>query len=339
MAKSLLLSPVQVGRHTFKNRVVMSSMSMYNHSLDGVLSPVTFDHYVARAVGGVGAIVVESTAVQAKAGTSPVDLGLFTDEQEAALAKLVDKVHSYGTKIGIQLNHAGRKARGFDVAHAPSALQFDAEHPMPVAMTVADIETVVASFVASAQRAVRAGFDFVEVHAAHGFLLNQFLSPLTNHRNDEFGGSVENRYRFLGKVLKAIKAAVDVDVHVRFSASELEEGGSTMAEMKQFLAWAQADGAVFFDISSGGVTPVAPAAVFPGYQALLSRELAQAGFPVGAVGMLTPEVAEYVLRSGDAQLVYVGRGLIRNPHWVYEAAKTLHDEVEYANPGTYPAAF
>lgn len=341
MGKAMLFTPVTIGRHTFKNRVFMSPMCLYNsHNQDGMLDKARFDHYTARAASGLGAIVVEATAVCPYAGITMLDLGLYNDAQEAEFKKLVDSVHHYGTKIGIQLGHAGRKGTGYEPIYAPSALKFDSNYALPTPMTTQQVYDFVDTYVDSVKRAYRAGFDFVELHAAHGYLLSSFLSPLTNHRDDEFGGSLENRYRVVHMILERLRAEVDIDVHLRISANEVSEGGNSFEDILQILAWAKADGVVFFDISSGGVTTDLPNPIFPGYQATLSRKVTAAGFRCGAVGLLgSPELAEYVLRAGDAEVIYLGRPLLRNPQWVFEAAKTLHDQPEFVFTSSYPRGY
>lgn len=341
MPKSLLLSPITIGRHTFKNRVFMSPMCMYNsHNQDGVLDKDRFDHYTMRAFGGVGAIVVEATHCLPNTGLTPLDLGLYNDTQEQELKKLVDSVHYYGTKIGIQLAHAGRKGTGYSPLYAPSAIQFDAQYEVPVELNQQQLEEIKQGFVQAAQRAYNAGFDFIEIHAAHGYLLSSFLSPISNQRDDDFGGSLANRYRFVGDIIKAIKANVDIDMHLRISAHEGEANGNSIEDIAQILKWAQEDGVVFFDISSSGITPTPPNPIHPGFQAIHSAKLSQVGLDVGAVGLLDrPELAEYILRRGDAKVIYLGRPLLRNPFWVAQAASDLHDEHHFSIRNSYARAF
>ncbi|RIY37486.1 NADPH dehydrogenase [Psittacicella gerlachiana] len=329
MAKSLLMSPITIGKNTFKNRVFMSPMCMYTSEPGtGLLDQRRFDHYVARAAGGVGAIVVEATSVQAQGGITNRDLGLWNDQQARSLAGLVAVLHSYDTKIGIQLGHAGRKGTSWEQVYAPSAVgafSSDPKYKEPLALTSEQIEILIADFVAAAQRAEQAGFDFIELHAAHGYLLSEFISPITNQRDDDFGGSLEKRYEVIRRIILGIKEHTNIDIHLRISANEIEPEGNSLAQIQELLSWAYRDGVVFFDISSGGLTPTPPK-IFPGYQALLAAQLAQAGLPVGSVGLLdTPELAEYVLQAGHAQVIYIGRALISNPNWALQAAYKLHD--------------
>ncbi|RIY34551.1 NADPH dehydrogenase [Psittacicella hinzii] len=331
MAKSKLFTPVTIGANTFKNRVFMSPMCMYSaEPHTGLLNQKHFDHYLSRALGGVGAIIVEATSVQPQGGISKLDLGLWNDEQARAFSGLTAAVHSYNCKIGIQLSHSGRKGQDWEVVYAPSAVgAFSPEYKEPVALTTEQVEKFIEDYLAAAKRAEMAGFDFIEIHAAHGYLINQFLSPITNQRDDQFGGSLEKRYELLGRLIRGIKANTSLDVYVRFSANEVEESGNSFEEMQMLLHLAYADGAVFFDISSGGITPTSPE-VFPGYQALLSAEFSKAGLPVGAVGLLdTPELAEYVLRANHAQVIFIGRGLLTNPNWALNAAHKLHALEQY----------
>lgn len=304
-------------------------MCMYaSANKDGVLGDKRFHHYTARAAGGVGAIVVESTAVMPNAGISVYDLGLYNDEQQAELKKLVDAVHPYGTKIGIQISHAGRKATGLDTIWSSSVGRFsDApEYIEAKELSVEQIQEIVKAFGQAAKRAADAGFDFVEIHGAHGYLVSQFTSKLVNKRTDQYGGSLENRYRFVKEIIAEIRKHTNIDLHYRISLNEVEEGGNSIQENIQILKWAQADGVVFFDISSGGIT-AAPPTVFPGYQALLSREVMAAGLPCGAVGVINePSLAEYLVRAGDCEVVYLARVLLKDPYWPLHAARDLHTE-------------
>lgn len=325
MAKALLFTPITLGNVKLKNRIIMSPMCMYNSEPNtGLLDQHRYDHYVTRAASGVGAIVVEATAVTPEAGISDRDLGLWSDEQVAPLAKLVQHLKSYEVVAGIQLGHAGRKSNSFPLV-APSALAFSPEQGTPRALTESEIKDLVVAFTQAAQRAEQAGFAWVELHAAHGYLINQFLSPLANQRTDTYGGSLENRYRFLGEIIRSIKATTKIDIHVRWSGDEVADGGNSFEQLLQLMQWAQNDGVVFNDISSGGITPQPPQ-IFPGYQALLASKFAAAGLRVGAVGLLgEPDLAEYVLRAGDAEAVYLGRPLLLDPLWPIKAAAKLHD--------------
>lgn len=328
---SKLLSPIQIGRHIFKNRVVMAPMCMFhNKTVDGVLTKEHFDHYVARALGGVSGVIIEATMVNSKGGIRKTDLGLYNETQMEAFKELVDRVHNYDCKIGIQLSHAGRKAdASYDDIIAPSAIPF-ADEKAPRELTKDEIISLQKDYVNSVKLAKKAGFDFVEIHGAHGYLINQFLSPLSNQRTDEYGGSLEKRYKFLGDILKEIKN-IDIDVHIRVSANEYDENVSSLEDIINILKFAKEDGVVFNSISSGGVVPKSPL-VYPGYQAELSREIKKAGLVVSAVGLLEDYgLCEYLLQSDACDMIYQGRTLLKNPNWVYGAGAYFNEskEIEY----------
>lgn len=328
---SKLLSPMKIGRNKFKNRVVMAPMCMFHSkTVNGVLTKEHFDHYVARALGGVSGIIIEATMVNPTGGIRKVDLGLYNEIQMKAFKELVDRVHNYDCKIGIQLSHAGRKAdSSYDDIVAPSAIPF-ADEKAPKELTKEEIISLQDDFINSVKLAKQAGFDFVEIHCAHGYLINQFLSPLSNQRNDEYGGSLEKRYKFLRDILKAIKN-IDIDVHIRVSANEYDEKGNSLEDIISILKLAKEDGVVFNSISSGGVVPKSPL-VYPGYQAELSREIKKVGLAVSAVGLLENYgLCEYLLQSNACDMIYQGRTLLKNPNWVYSAGAYFNEgkEIEY----------
>lgn len=324
-----LLTPITIGRNTFKNRVVMAPMCMfYEKTKDGILTDYHFDHYVSRALGGVGGIIVEATMINKNGGIKKVDLGLYNEEQKDAFKKLVDRVHKYNCVIGIQLSHAGRKADSLYKEVIGSSDIPYGDMKKPKALTKDEIKTLVKEFTNSAKLAKEAGFDFVEIHGAHGYLVSQFLSPLSNNRKDEYGGSVENRYRFLGEILKSIKENVDIDVHVRISANEYGEGGNSIEDIIKILKFAKEDGVVFNDISSGGLVPNPPKEIFPGYQALLSKKIKESGLICSSVGLLYDfSICEYLLQSETCDMIYQGRALLQNPNFVYAFA-TKFKELE-----------
>lgn len=328
---SKLLSPMKIGRNIFKNRVVMAPMCMFHSkTVEGVLTKEHFDHYVARALGGVSGIIVEATMVNNKGGIRKVDLGLYNETQMKAFKELVDRVHGYDCKIGIQLNHAGRKAdSSYEEIIAPSPISFSNEKA-PRELTKEEIKSLQTDFVNSVKLAKESGFDFVEIHGAHGYLISQFLSPLSNQRTDEYGASVENRYRFLGEILEEIKE-MDIDIHLRISANEYDEKGNSLDDIIKILQFAKKDGVVFNSISSGGLVPSSPL-VYPGYQAELSREIKRCGLVVSAVGLLEDYgLCEYLLQSDACDMIYQGRALLKNPNWVYCAGAYFkeNDKIEY----------
>lgn len=327
---SKLFSTYKTKNLTLKNRVAMSPMCMYSvETDDGVANDFHLAHYVSRAAGQVGLIVLEATAVQAVGRISHGDLGLWEDAQIPALKRIVDGVHYHGAAVGIQLAHAGRKAVLDVDSVAPSAVPFDDDSKKPHELTATEIEEVVADFQKAAIRAKEAGFDVIEVHAAHGYLLHEFLSPISNLRDDEYGGPAGNRYRVVSDVIKAIREVWDGPLFVRVSASDFAHGGLTVDDYIPFAKWMKADGADLLDVSSGGLVNVAPK-VYPGYQVPFAEKIRMgAGIATGAVGLITTGVqAEEILQNDRADLIFLGRELLRDPYWARTAAKDVRDSVE-----------
>jgi len=337
-----LFSPLTLRGLTLRNRVVMAPMCMYSAGQDGSATDWHRAHYGARATGGVGLILVEATAVEVRGRISPADLGLWDDAQVEPLAQLVRLCQAQGAAVGVQLAHAGRKAwsaqRGVGPATpvGPSALPFADDWAVPHALTEAEITDIVDAFVAAARRALAAGCDTVELHAAHGYLLHQFLSPLSNRRQDAYGGALENRGRLLLRVAEAVRAVwpQQAPLLVRLSATDWAEGGLTVDEQVQVARWLKARGVDAVDCSAGGIRPARPAQVGPGYQVPLAAQIRQeAGVPTVAVGLITaPAQAEQIVRTGQADLVALGRELLRHPHWALDAAHTLGQEIDWPKP-------
>ena len=330
-----LFSPLTLRSVTLRNRIAMSPMCMYSAGEDGIATDFHLAHLAARAVGGAGLVITEAAAVEARGRISVNDLGLWSDAQIEPLARIVRLGKSQGAVMCTQLAHAGRKAwsptkgRGPFPAVAPSAIAFDAEWTTPQELTVADLDGIVAAFRTGAQRAMRAGFDAVEVHGAHGYLLHQFISPLSNRRADQYGGSLENRARMLLRVVDAVRAELGdtKPLLVRLSCSDWIEGGVTIEEQIQTARWLKARGADLLDCSSGGSTPQVPS-VGPGYQVPFAERIRrEAGIATMAVGLITtPEMAEEIVRNGRADVVALGRELLRSPYWPLQAARALaHD--------------
>ena len=330
-----LFSPLTLRSVTLRNRIAMSPMCMYSAGEDGIATDFHLAHLAARAVGGAGLVITEAAAVEARGRISVNDLGLWSDAQIEPLARIVRLGKSQGAVMCTQLAHAGRKAwsptkgRGPFPAVAPSAIAFDAEWTTPQELTVADLDGIVAAFRTGAQRAMRAGFDAVEVHGAHGYLLHQFMSPLSNRRADQYGGSLENRARMLLRVVEAVRAELGdtKPLLVRLSCSDWIEGGVTIEEQIQTARWLKARGADLLDCSSGGSTPQVPS-VGPGYQVPFAERIRrEAGIATMAVGLITtPEMAEEIVRNGRADVVALGRELLRSPYWPLQAARALgHD--------------
>ena len=326
---SKLLSPVTVGGLSLKNRVVMSPMCLFDvQAQDGQLTPVHAAHYLPRAIGQVGLIIMESTAVTPYGRITAKDLGLWNDQQASKLTTLVTDVHHLGTKIGVQLNHAGRKAEDAHHLVAPSAIAYDEDWRTPNALTTAEIQTIISEFGAAAKRAQAAGIDVIDVHGAHGYLIDQFLSPETNQRTDQYGGSLKNRYRFLKAVLGSIQANFNGAVWVRLSLSDYVANQNSLSDWQTVGQWLAADGAQLIDASTGGLFPkMRDFPIHDGYQTRFATAMkAAVDLPVSTVGFLdNPGLAEYILQNQQADLIFEGRALMRNPNWVAYADKALHD--------------
>lgn len=322
-----LFKETKIKNLELKNRIVMPPMCMYCAEEDGQVTDWHILHYASRAVGGTGLLIVEATGICPEGRISSNDLGLWQDEQIEGMRRLTEAVHANGAKIAVQLNHAGRKctAAGMDV-EAPSAIAFDEESVTPREMTKADIEETIGQFRQAALRAEQAGFDMVEVHAAHGYLLSEFLSPLTNQRTDEYGGSPENRVRILGQVLDAVKEVwpQEKPLCVRVSAEDYQEGGNLAEDLAEMLNLVKEKGIDLVNVSTGGVVPAVPSVV-KGYQIPHAEKIKKlTGLPVIAGGLVTdPQEAEDIIFSGKADFVYIGRELLRNPYWPLQAANEL----------------
>ncbi len=336
---SQLFSPITLREVTVRNRVWVSPMCQYS-AVDGVPDDWHLVHLGSFARGGAGLVLTEATAVSPEGRISPADTGLWNDEQQRAWARIVSFLHDRGATTGIQLAHAGRKAssrppwegRGFVADEdggwepvAPSAIAFPGLRE-PHELTADEIAGVVADFGAAATRAVAAGFDVLEIHAAHGYLLHEFLSPLSNQRTDEYGGSFDNRARLPLAVVAEVRSRVpaSVPVVVRISATDWVEGGWTAEDSVRLAALLREAGVDLVDVSTGGNAP-AEIPVEPGYQVRFARQVrAGASVPTGAVGLITePKQAEEVLADGSADVVLLARALLRDPHWPLRAAHEL----------------
>ncbi|HSP75431.1 MAG TPA: NADH:flavin oxidoreductase/NADH oxidase [Cryobacterium sp.] len=363
MAAAALFEPFTLRGVTVRNRLWAAPMCQYAvREKDGVPRDWHLVHLGALAAGGAGLILVEATAISPEGRISDADTGLWNDTQTAAWARIVAFLHAQGAKAGIQLSHAGRKASVWPAwgaerngTRAPddggwptvsaSAVPFPGYAP-PVALDAAGLQTVVDGFAAAARRAAEAGFDVVELHAAHGYLLHQFLSPLSNRRTDEFGGSLPNRARLLLRVVAAVREAIGEEraLFVRFSATDYAPGGWTEADTAEVAGWAAAAGADFFDISSGGNVTGVAIPQGPGYQVPLAQYVkTTADVPVSAVGLITTaRQAEQIVASGQADAVLLGRELLRDPHFPLRAAHELGAGVDHWPPqylrAQWPAA-
>ncbi len=341
---SALFSPFTLRSVTLRNRIGVSPMCQYS-SVDGFATDWHVVHLGGFATGGAGLVICEATGVLPEGRISPYDLGIWKDEHVPMLQRITHFVRAQGAVPGIQLAHAGRKAStrrpwegqgavsaedgGWQVV-GPDDVAYSASYPQPRAMTEADIAQVVTAFADAARRALAAGFVVAEVHAAHGYLLHQFLSPLANSRTDAWGGSLSNRMRLTLEVSRAVRAVWpdDLPVVVRISATDWAEGGWSIDESVTLSRELAALGVDCIDVSSGGLTSAQQIDVKPLYQVPFARCIrAEAAVPTAAVGLITePQEAEQIVRDGDADLVLLARELLRNPRWPLEAAHQLGED-------------
>jgi 2,4-dienoyl-CoA reductase-like NADH-dependent reductase (Old Yellow Enzyme family) len=334
-----LFSPLALRELTLRNRIAMSPMCMYSAGDDGRATDWHLAHYQARAIGGTGLIVTEATAVAARGRISRNDLGLWDDGQVQPLARVVRAVQAEGAAIAVQLAHAGRKAWSTDRGHgpqtpvAPSPLPFDDGWNLPSELHLDEIDGLVAAWGAAARRAAAAGFDAVEIHAAHGYLNHQFLSPLSNQRADEYGGPLINRMRFLLHVAEAVRGAwpAEKPLLVRISATDWAQGGLTPEDQVVVARALKAKGVDLIDCSSGGMLPITPPGVGPGYQVPFAEKIRrEAEIATAAVGLIsTPELADEIVRNGRADLVALGRESLRHPYWPLHAARILGHDIDW----------
>ncbi|WP_256814781.1 NADPH dehydrogenase NamA [Cytobacillus sp. Bac17] len=325
-----LFSPLTIKGITFKNRIVMAPMCMYSsHNEDGMVENWHRTHYTSRAVGQVGLIILEATAVTPQGRISPQDLGIWNDDHIAGLKELTGLMKDHGASAGIQLAHAGRKATVEGEILAPSAIAFNEKMKTPKEMTKEEVSETVEAFKKGAERAKKAGFEVIEIHAAHGYLINEFLSPLSNKRSDEYGGSAENRYRFLREVIEAVKTVWDGPLFVRVSAHDYHDEGLTAEDYAEMGKWMKEQGVDLIDVSSGAVVP-ARINSYPGYQVKFSETIKEgANIQTGAVGLITSGLqAEEILQNGRADLIFIARELLRDPYWPRTAAKELGAAIE-----------
>ncbi|HEY8354685.1 MAG TPA: NADH:flavin oxidoreductase/NADH oxidase [Methylophilaceae bacterium] len=344
---SHLFTPLQIRKTTFRNRIFVSPMCQYS-ATDGVANDWHLVHYGSRAVGGAGLVIVEATGVCPEGRITPFCLGLWSDEQRDALKPIAEFIRRQGAVPGIQIAHAGRKAscdapwkgghylppeQGGWQTMAPSAIPVTPQHATPHALTHDEIEIIFEQFMAAARRALEAGFEVLELHCAHGYLLNSFLSPLSNRRDDEYGGSLENRCRLALRLARALREfwPQDKPVFVRISATDWVEGGWDLAQSIQLAKWLKEIGIDLIDCSSGGLILDARIPVGPGYQTAFAAAIrAKAGIATGAVGMITsPAQAEHIVATGQADAVLLARELLRDPHWPLHAARELHEDVAW----------
>ncbi|MBK0418980.1 NADH:flavin oxidoreductase/NADH oxidase [Leucobacter sp. CSA1] len=341
MADPILFRPLRLRDVEFRNRLWASPMCQYSVTAeDGVATDWHLQHLGSLARGGAGLVLTEATAVVPEGRISALDLGLWNDAQADALARIVDAAHAHGARIGVQLAHAGRKAsthptlpgspsgslaaaEGAWETVAPSAIPFG-DFATPRALDAVELPVLVRAFADAADRAVRAGADAVEVHAAHGYLLHEFLSPLSNHRRDAYGGELAGRARLLREIVREIRDRhASLPILVRVSATEWVPGGFSVEEATELSSWLADDGADLIDVSSAANVPSAPIPVGPSYQVGLAAEVRRGPLPVAAVGLITQAAqAEGILATGQADTVLLGRALLTDPHlpirWAHE---------------------
>ncbi|MEH7494989.1 NADPH dehydrogenase NamA [Neobacillus niacini] len=325
----MLFSEYKIKDLTLNNRIVMSPMSMYaSKDESGNVTDFHKVHYGSRAIGGVGLIILESTAVTKQGRMSPNDLGIWDDSHIAGLQELTSLVHGYDTPIGIQLNHAGRKAKIDGGIIAPSAIQMSESYKKPKEMSIDEITKTIKSFKQAAIRAIESGFDLIEIHAAHGYLIHEFLSPVTNQRTDDYGGSLENRFRFLKEIIVCIRSIWKGPLFVRISGDEYDPTGTTLEENIYYCKQLKQLDVDLIDVSAGGLVNIRPK-TYAGYQVPLSDAIKNSvDIATGAVGIIKhSDQAEEILQNKRADLIFIGRELLWNPHWTYKAAKELNYEL------------
>ena len=341
---SILFSPLTLRDITFRNRVFVSPMCQYS-SDEGMPSAWHLVHLGSRAVGGAACVIQEASAVLPEGRITPSDAGIWNDEQASAYAPIAQFIKSQGAVPAIQLAHAGRKAsvsapwdgnkslgaeEGGWPIRAPSAVAFDEHSTCPKSMDEKEISNLVEAFVKASERSLKAGFDIVEIHAAHGYLLHEFLSPLSNQRQDLYGGSLENRMRLPLKVVAAVRAfwPQTLPIFVRISASDWVEGGWDIKQSVIFSAKCKELGVDLIDASSGGLVPYAKIPAIANYQVPFAQAIKeQAKIATGAVGMITEaEQAEQIIERGEADVVLLARELLRDPYWPLHAAHKLGEE-------------
>jgi len=344
-----LFDPLSIRDLTFANRVFVSPMCEYS-SVDGFANDWHFVHLGSRAVGGAGLVLTEATAVVPEGRISPQDLGIWSDDHIEPLARIVRFIHAQGSVAGMQLAHAGRKAStyrpwdghgavpeqsgGWKKVVAPSALAFTDGYPMPEALTHDGIQQVVAGFAKAARRAAQAGFRVIEIHSAHGYLIHEFLSPLSNQRQDEYGGSFENRTRLLRDIVAAVRSSwpEGAPLFVRISATDWIDGGWDLDSSIKLAQLLKEGGKIdLVDCSSGGLSPQQKITLHPGYQVPFAAAIrSRAQIATGAVGLInSPELAEQIVASGQADVIIMARAMLNDPYWPLHAAKVLKTKIAW----------
>jgi len=338
---SKLFAALQIRDIEFRNRVFVSPMCQYS-SRDGLPTDWHLVHLGSRAIGGAGLVMVEATAVSAEGRISPGDSGIWSDEHADAFRPIASFIRAHGAVPGVQLAHAGRKAstdlpwngggpladgNGGWIPLAPSAIPFDTGFAVPRALTVADLDMITEQFREAARRSVAAGFEVIEIHMAHGYLLHEFLSPLANKRTDEYGGELANRLRFPLRIAAAVRQEVPhhLPVFARISATDWADGGWDLAQSVEFSRALKKAALDLIDCSSGALVPRVKIPLGPGYQVPFAAEIRrQVGIATGAVGLITEaRQAEEIISRGDADVVFLARAMLRDPYWPNHAAQEL----------------
>jgi 2,4-dienoyl-CoA reductase-like NADH-dependent reductase (Old Yellow Enzyme family) len=343
-----LFDPLTIRDLEFSNRVFVSPMCEYS-SVDGYANDWHFVHLGSRAVGGAGLVLTEATAVVPEGRISPQDLGIWSDDHIPALHRIVSFIHGQGSVAGMQLAHAGRKAStrppwkasgavpesegGWTNVMAPSAISFAENYPMPKALTINGIQEIVAAFASAARRACNAGFRVIEIHAAHGYLIHEFLSPRSNHRDDAYGGSFDNRTRLIREIVSGVRSSwpKGAPLFVRISATDWVDGGWDLEQSIQLARALKQLGVDLIDCSSGGTVPHAVIPAAPGYQTPFARQIRKgAEVMTGAVGLITsPVQAEQIIATGEADAILMAREFLRDPYWPLRAARELNQPISW----------
>jgi len=344
---SKLLSQLIIRDITLRNRIVISPMCTYS-AVDGFANDWHLVHLGSRATGGAGLIIQEATAVSAEGRITPGDLGLYKEEHTEMLQRITSFIHQQGAIASIQLAHAGRKAscaRPWDggkqlkrndggwITVAPSAIAYNPDDDAPQTLDIEGIKKVISDFRIAAQRALKAGYEVIDIHAAHGYLVHQFLSPLSNHRTDSYGGNFENRIRLLLEIIEGVRSVwpLNLPLFVRISATDWAEGGWNIGESIKLASILKGKGVDLIDTSSGGMVHNAKFPVGPGYQVPFSERIkSESGILTGTVGLITQaQQAEDILQKGQADLILIARESLRDPYFPLNAAKVLGDEIEW----------
>ncbi len=341
-----LFTPLQIRKVSFRNRIVVSPMCQYS-SENGFAEDWHLVHYGSRAIGGAGAVIMEASAVSPEGRISPNDLGIYLDEHVEPLRRITRFVENHGAVAGIQIAHAGRKAScqrpwdgdgtadethgGWRPVVAPSPIPFNTGYPVPEELDANDIQRIISSFGQAAKRAKEAGFKLVEIHAAHGYLLHEFLSPLSNKRTDEYGGSFENRTRIVREVISSVRNNWDDEypLFIRLSVTDWMDGGWDLEQSKELARMAKSLGVDLIDCSSGALVPNAVIPAGTGFQTVFAHEIRyDCCMKTGAVGFITSaEQADHIIRTEQADVVLLARQMLRDPYWPQKAARKLRQTI------------